>query len=133
MDFETCFYISGKRGSLLALKLILLLSFGVGAKAQPFEAANEYNIELDNLPFTGVLILSEYDHIFSEYTGIIQIDLPTGAKKRLFDGKFPSRHISGKVTYNQSCGSYVQRIMLVDETGLPVQITPCSSEMEKAI
>ena len=107
------------------------LSFGF-ALAQPFEASNRYNVPVEELPFSGVITLDEYDWLDVNVSrlGVVEIDLAEGTLRRVSDGKYPWRHASGDVIYAQSCGSDVSRIVRVDETGLPVQITPCSSEIE---
>ncbi len=87
--------------------------------------------EADQLPFTGTLTLDEYDWFSTTtYLGIIDIDITSGSKKRFLNGKKPWRHESGKVVYLQGCGDRVTRVMLADEKGLSVQITPCSSEID---
>ena len=107
------------------------LSFGL-ALAQPFEASNRYNVPVEELPFSGVITLDEYDwlDVNVSHLGVVEIDLAEGTLRRVSDGKYPWRHSSGDVIYAQSCGSRMSRIVRVDDTGLPVQITPCSSEIE---
>lgn len=112
---------------------ITFLSFLSLSWAQPYGAADEYNLEIKKLPFEGIITLDEYDWFSTQsYLGVIQIDLATGKKRRLYQGKFPWRHQSKNVIYAQGCGEAAHRIMLVDSTGLPKQITPCSSEIENA-
>ena len=85
----------------------------------------------NNFPFTGTLTLDEYDWFSTTtYLGVIDIDIASGSKKRFLNGKSPWRHKSGKVVYLQGCGDRVTRVMLADEKGLSVQITPCSSEID---
>lgn len=122
------FLISRQIIVLMAMLILATLAF-----AQPYGAAEKFNLEIDNLPFEGIITLDEYDWFSTQYhLGVIQIDLATGKKRRLYEGKFPWRHESKNVVYAQPCGEYMHRIMLVDSTGLPKQITPCSSEVENA-
>ncbi len=87
--------------------------------------------ETDQLPFTGTLTLDEYDWFSTTaYLGVIDINIASGSKKRILNGKKPWRHESGKVVYLQGCSDRVTRVMLADEKGLSVQITPCSSEID---
>lgn len=82
------------------------------------------------LTLTGIIRLDQYDWFSTDtYLGVIQIDLATRALKRLSEGRYPWRHQSGNVIYAQAYGNLVHRIVLVISSGLPVQITPCSSEM----
>ena len=122
---------SKRRATFQVIALVAGLSFGF-VLAQPFGASENYTLPIEELPFSGVITLDEYDWFDSRVSrlGVVEIDLAEGTLRRLSDGQFPWRHSSGDVIYAQACGSYVSRIVRVDDTGLPVQITPCSSEIE---
>ena len=79
----------------------------------------------------GVVTLDEYDWFAVEpYLGVIEIDLQTGAKRRLLSGRFPSVHESGDVVFAQPCGDRVSRVGIQGGDGLIEIVTPCSSEIE---
>ena len=120
-----------RRATFQVIALVAGLSFGL-VLAQPFGASENYTLPVEELPFSGVITLDEYDWLDPRVSrlGVVEIDLAEGTLRRLSDGKYPWRHSSGDVIYAQSCGSRVSRIVRADETGLPVQITPCSSEIE---
>ena len=122
---------SKRRATFQVIALVAGLSFGF-VLAQPFGASENYTLPIEELPYSGVITLDEYDWFDSRVSrlGVVEIDLAEGTLRRLSDGQFPWRHSSGDVIYAQACGSYVSRIVRVDDTGLPVQITPCSSEIE---
>ena len=119
----------------IILATIILSCGGTSQPAKPNNPNNPNNPKPppknNELPFTGTLTLDEYEwFIIETYLGVIDIELPSGSKKRLLNGRKPWRHASGNVAYLQDCGDRVTRVMLADEKGLSVQITPCSSEIE---
>ena len=122
---------SKRRATFQVIALVAGLSFGL-VLAQPFGASENYTLPVEELPFSGVITLDEYDWLDVNVSrlGVVEIDLAEGTLRRVSDGKYPWRHASGDVIYAQACGSNMSRIVRVDETGLPVQITPCSSEIE---
>lgn len=119
-----------KKSLNTSLTLILMLLFTSLAQAQPFAAATTSNATLEQLGLSGVLTLDEYDWFSTTpYLGVIEINLSSGQKRRLAEGRNPWRHQSGNVIFAQPCGSNVHRIMLIDASGLPQQISPCSSDL----
>ncbi len=123
--------LSKRRATFRVIALVAGLSFGL-VLAQPFGASENYTLPVEELPFSGVITLDEYDWLDPRVSrlGVVEIDLAEGTLRRVSDGKYPWRHASGDVIYAQACGSAMSRIVRVDDTGLPVQITPCSSEIE---
>ena len=81
------------------------------------------------LPFTGKFTLDEYDFISKKRLSVIDIQLPAGQKTRVLGGFIPWRHPQGKVTFLQSCGAVVQRVMIADKQGLITPVSPCSSDI----
>ena len=124
-----------KEKAKVAFRVLFLILIGLSfdaASAQPFGASENYTLPVEELPFSGVITLDEYDWLDVNVSrlGVVEINLAEGTLRRISDGKYPWRHESGDVIYAQACGSRMSRIVRVDETGLPVQITPCSSEIE---
>jgi len=102
---------------------------GPGVPDAPNDPGNPDNPTPGQLPFTGVLTLDEYDWFAVDpYLGVIEIQLPSGAKTRVLEGSMPWRHPSGKIVFSQGCGSLANRVAISDG-GLVTPVSPCSSDM----
>lgn len=94
---------------------------------------------VQTLPFTGTLLLDEYNwfpssgDLIAYYVGVIEIELPSGRKARVLEGRHPMRHPSGTTVYIQGCGASAGRVMLAGADGLTTPVTPCSSEAGEVV
>ena len=83
----------------------------------------------NNLSLSGKLTFGEYRPILEESLGIVEVYLPGGQKKKLFEGNFAWRHPSGNIVINKGCGNFVNQLEVIDNHSRPTIASPCSSEI----
>ena len=83
----------------------------------------------DSFDLTGKFTFLEYIAFRELPAGISEVNLPDLVTKRLGDGVFPWRHPDGEIIMVKGCGSDVNRLVILDESGSETVVSPCSSEI----
>lgn len=122
---------------LLSIFTFVMLTVGF---TQPFNIADEVNLELANMPFTGGIVLTQESSQSSKPVGSWHIDLATAQGKRLTLGENGWQHSEGALVYRQTCGREANRYFvrpMHEKTegkakGKARAMTPCSNTLELA-
>lgn len=80
----------------------------------------------------GIITLDEFDNLLDKNTGVVSFNFSNGVAERgvkKASGKFPDRHLDGRISYVEGCGTSVTRVLVRSMDGITTPVTPCGSEL----